>query len=137
MQDVYAKIYLQPSLEILVAKFSHELIACLGTAAIDGWQRHAVEGVGLDHGVERHVLKYDLLTGAERHIERILTDDVACEAGAAGQQIGERLLPGSPPRYTGGRYGTSSTSGIWHAAEVSRIAMSLWLCITSSTVATR
>lgn len=77
MQDVYAKIYLQPSLEILVAKFSHELIACLGTAAIDGWQRHAVEGVGLDHGVEGHVVKNERIADGEWFVEGIISNDVA------------------------------------------------------------
>lgn len=88
MQDVYAKIYLQPSLEILVAKFSHELVACLGTAAIDGWQWHAVEGIGLDHGVEGHVVKNERIADGEWLVEGIISNDVACQAGWSTKAIG-------------------------------------------------
>ena len=88
MQDVYAKIYLQPSLEILVAKFSHELVACLGTAAIDGWQWHAVEGIGLDHGVEGHVVKNERIADDEWFVEGIISDDVTSQAGWSTKAIG-------------------------------------------------
>ncbi|MNI89372.1 hypothetical protein D3C73_1467660 [compost metagenome] len=45
--------------------------------------------------------------------------------------------PGSPAPIIPGRYGIASTSGIWHSAEVSRMAISIPLCMVSSTVATR
>ena len=88
MQDVYAKIYLQPSLEILVAKFSHELVACLGTDAIDGWQWHAVEGIGLDHGVEGHVVKNERIADGEWFVEGIISDDVTSQTGWSTKAIG-------------------------------------------------
>lgn len=88
MQDVYAKIYLQPSLEILVAKFSHELIACLSAAAIDGWQGHTIEGVGLDHGVESHVVKNERIADGEWFVEGIISDDVTSQASWSAKTIG-------------------------------------------------
>ena len=114
MQDVYAKIYLQPSLEILVAKFSHELIACLGTAAIDGWQGHAVKGVGLDHGVEGHVVKDERITYSERLFEGIVSDDIASQASWSAKTIGVGefvWLAGIFQRWAIGHF-----DDIWHMA---------------------
>lgn len=114
MQDVYAKIYLQPSLEILVAKFSHELIACLGTAAIDGWQWHAVECVGLDHGVESHVVENEFVAAGQRLVEAVVADDVAGEAGWSTKAIGVGefvWLAGIFQRWAIGHF-----DDIWHMA---------------------
>ncbi len=72
---------------------------------------------------------------AIRPVEAVIADDVARKAGARGQPVGVRLLSGSPRR-SGGK-GISSTSGIWQAADASKISTGLPFSTTSSTSVTR
>ena len=45
----------QPALKVLIAKFLHHLPRAVLMAQGDGGQGHAVEGVCLDHGIQRHI----------------------------------------------------------------------------------
>ena len=47
----------QARLEVLVSKLLHGPVLPLLGAPQHGGQRHAVEGIGLDHGVQGHILK--------------------------------------------------------------------------------
>ena len=59
----------------------------------DGRQGHAVEGVGLDHGVQRHVLQDDLAALCQGVVEGVVPDDVPGQAGGSCQAVGVGLLP--------------------------------------------
>ena len=60
----------------------------------DVGQRHAVEGVGLHHGVEGHVLKHQPVPFLQGLVEGVIPDDVPRQAGGAAQPVGIGLFPG-------------------------------------------
>ena len=57
-----------------------------------GGQRHPVEGVRLDHGIERHVFQDELVALLQGAVKGIVADDVAGEAGRPAEPIGKRLF---------------------------------------------
>ena len=59
-------------------------------------QGHSVEGVGLDHGVQGHVLQHNAAAFFQRLIEGVIADHIPGQAGRPGQPVGVGLFAGLP-----------------------------------------
>ena len=78
---------LHPALEVLVGEGLPGGDGVGGVADVDVGERHAVEGVGLYHGIDCHVLEYEFLALGEWVVEAVESDDVAGEAGGPSEAI--------------------------------------------------
>ena len=47
----------------------------------DGREIDPIEGIVFYHGIVRHIAKHQFITGLQRGGERIIADDVPCQAG--------------------------------------------------------
>ena len=70
---------------VFVAEAALHLDAAIKPSDGDGGHGHAIEPVLLDHGVAGRVLQRDAVAGAQRMGEGELPEDVAGQAGVAGQ----------------------------------------------------
>ena len=68
---------LHPALEVLVGEGLPGGDSVGGVADVDVGEGHAVEGVGLYHGIDCHVLEYEFLALGEWVVEAVEPDDVA------------------------------------------------------------
>ena len=68
---------LHPALEVLVGEGLPGGDSVGGVADVDVGEGHAVEGVGLYHGIDCHVLEDEFLALGEWVVEAVESDDVA------------------------------------------------------------
>ena len=85
---------LQTGEKILISKLFDQIPLSCKVPPEDGGQRHSVKGIGFDHSVQRHVLKYQALSRSKRLLEGIVADDVTRQTGWTAQTIGVWLFSG-------------------------------------------
>jgi hypothetical protein len=133
----------QSHLKIVVRKRAHRPYLARSVDQDDRRQRHAVEGIVFSPSCRWPCLQTSRDPGDKRSSEIVRADDVARQARGAGQRhrmlaAADRARPHRRRIVEGkqsarGVYGISKTSGMWHAAEASRIATGPpSVCMTSS-----
>lgn len=127
----------QAHFEILISEFTNDFAIAVFAFHRNRWQWHAVKRICFNHGVDRHVFKYETVPFFQRLIEGVVANDVTRQTCLSAQTVQMGLLPASPEPINGGRYGISSTSGIWQVAEVSKMAISMPFLWKSRTEVTR
>lgn len=80
----------------------HDLPCAVPAQRHDVGKRHAVKGIVLHHGVDRHVPENEPVSGAQRLVKRIVADDVSRKAGRSAKPVGICLPAGLPLPQSGG-----------------------------------
>jgi len=84
----------QPPLEILVAELPQQLHLPGFPSEIDPRQLDAIEGIGLDYQVDRHVEKHQAVADCQFPIKGIVADDVAGKTKEPAEAEGVELFVG-------------------------------------------